>query len=224
MARIYLTGFSCFGTIASNPTEELIQELIKHVQQQQQEADSPQARIIGTKCLEAPILVVHLGVDEKSSNIKLESRASNEAKFRIPDQTGWQPDGVAIDGQEDCRFVRRTKLPVRKLAGSLSNYGVVVSQDAGRYVCNYCYFISLEEAAKRKHMFSLFVHVPPFSKVSKDVQLECMHDLCEQLARCLLEGWEDGEEEEEVGQKGETEEMNKEAREEGKKKIFRHIM
>lgn len=36
MARIYLTGFSCFGTIASNPTEELIQELIKHVQQQQQ--------------------------------------------------------------------------------------------------------------------------------------------------------------------------------------------
>lgn len=99
-----------------------------------------------------------------------------------------------------------------------------MSQDAGRYVCNYCYFISLEEAAKRKHMFSLFVHVPPFSKVSKDVQLECMHDLCEQLARCLLEGWEDGEEEEEVGQKGETEEMNKEAREEGKKKIFRHIM
>lgn len=73
-------------------------------------------------------------------------------------------------------------------------------------------------------MFSLFVHVPPFSKVSKDVQLECMHDLCEQLARCLLEGWEDGEEEEEVGQKGETEEMNKEAREEGKKKIFRNIM
>lgn len=146
MARIYLTGFSCFGTIASNPTEELIQELIKHVQQQQQEADSPQARIIGTKCLEvsafsvqewikqelypslekledagqAPILVVHLGVDEKSSNIKLESRASNEAKFRIPDQTGWQPDGVAIDGQEDCRFVRRTKLPVRKLAGTLN--------------------------------------------------------------------------------------------------------
>jgi len=58
-----------------------------------------------------------LGVDEKSSQIKLENRACNEAKFRIPDQAGWQPDGIAIDRQKDCTFVRKTKLPVRKLAG-----------------------------------------------------------------------------------------------------------
>jgi len=34
MAKIYVTGFSCFGAVTSNPTEELIQELTKHVQQQ----------------------------------------------------------------------------------------------------------------------------------------------------------------------------------------------
>lgn len=33
MARIYVTGFSCFGSVDANPTEELIQELTKRVQQ-----------------------------------------------------------------------------------------------------------------------------------------------------------------------------------------------
>jgi hypothetical protein len=47
-------------------------------------------------------------------------------------------------------------------------------------------------------MFSLFVHVPPFSKVPKETQLEFMHDLFEKLAMCVLEGWEDGQEKEEV--------------------------
>jgi hypothetical protein len=82
-----------------------------------------------------------------------------------------------------------------------------VSQDAGRYVCNYSYFISLEEAIKRKqHIFSLFVHVPPFSKVSKETQLEFLYDLFRQLATCFLEGWEHVEEEvEEVGKNEGTE-------------------
>jgi pyrrolidone-carboxylate peptidase len=61
-----------------------------------------------------------LGVDEKSSHIKLESQAYNEAKFRIPDQAGWQPDGIAINRQEHCTFVRKTNLPVKKLAGNLN--------------------------------------------------------------------------------------------------------
>lgn len=85
-------------------------------------------------------------------------------------------------------------------ADSLSACNVQVSDDAGRYVCNYSYFISLEEAEKRRKMFSLFVHVPPFDKVSKETQLECLHKLFELLARCVVEKWEEDPEEEELNE------------------------
>ena len=67
---------------------------------------------------------MHLGVDEKSENIKLETSACNEAKFRIPDQSGWQPDGVAINCEEDRTYIKKTKLPVRKLAGKIENFEI----------------------------------------------------------------------------------------------------
>ena len=132
-------------------------------------------------------MVLHLGVDEKSDKIKLESTAYNEATFRIPDQSAWKPQGVPINSEEELDFCRTTPLPVGKLAESLSKYDVLVSQDAGRYVCNYTYFISLEEAAKRQNIYPLFVHVPLFSKVSKVTQLACLEELFVQLGTCLVE-------------------------------------
>ena len=85
-------------------------------------------------------------------------------------------------------------------AESMSAYNVQVSHDAGRYVCNYSYFISLEEAEKRRKMFSLFVHVPPFDKVSKETQLECLHALFGLISRCVVEQWEADPEEERINE------------------------
>ncbi len=132
-----------------------------------------------------PTFVVHLGVDEKCQQIKLENRAFNEAKFRIPDQSGWKPDGIPINGAEKCSYFRETKLPIGNLAAALQKYNVLVSKDAGRYVCNYSYFVSLEEASQREGIFPLFVHVPLFSKVSKERQLEFLGALFQELAMCF---------------------------------------
>ena len=41
---------------------------------------------------------------------------------------------------------------------------------AGRFVCNYIYFLSLREAAANAGWHALFVHVPAFAVVSEDVQ------------------------------------------------------
>ncbi len=131
--------------------------------------------------------MLHLGVDEKCDKIKLESTAYNEATFRIPDQSAWKPQGVPINSEEELDFVRTTPLPVGKLAESLSKYDVLVSQDAGRYVCNYTYYISLEEAAKRSKIYPLFVHVPLFSQVPKETQLAFLEELFVQLETCLAE-------------------------------------
>jgi hypothetical protein len=62
-------------------------------------------------------------------------------------------------------------------------------------------------------MYSLFVHVPPFSKVSKETQLECLNALFELLATCLLQGcWEDDGEEDGKEEKKEIQKGNKSLR------------
>ena len=60
-------------------------------------------------------------------------------------------------------------------------YGVTISDDAGRFVCNYVYYHSLRFAEKKGHK-SLFVHVPLFSAVDKETQMGFALSLLEAIA------------------------------------------
>mmetsp|Transcript_13213 Transcript_13213/g.16115 ORF Transcript_13213/g.16115 Transcript_13213/m.16115 type:complete len:139 (-) Transcript_13213:123-539(-) len=69
--------------------------------------------------------------------------------------------------------------------------GVEVSVDPGRFVCNYTYCYSLKKCAAVKNncekeigpgrlpplVYSLFLHVPPFSVASEELQLSFITDL-----------------------------------------------
>lgn len=144
-----------------------------------------------------PVLLVHLGVDEKCDHFKLEQCAYNDATFRMPDGDGWWPREVEIDGSEEYGAARRTSLPVKALAKALSRHNVEVSQDPGRFVCNWTYFLSLQESSKRAGVYPIFVHVPLFQDVPKEAQLGFLKDLFGELARAAAEGWQ--EEPEETG-------------------------
>ena len=74
----------------------------------------------------------------------------------------------------------------------LSEHKVVVSEDAGRYICNWTYYLSLAECAKRQErdanlvkMHALFVHVPRFECVAEDAQFKFITDLLQRLAECV---------------------------------------
>ena len=45
-----------------------------------------------------------------------------------------------------------------------------VSQDPGRFVCNYIFYSSLWQGACHSRWHSLFVHVPSFSVISEERQ------------------------------------------------------
>ena len=49
---------------------------------------------------------------------------------------------------------------------------VIVSTDPGRFVCNYTYYYSLTKTQHDEQVYSLFVHVPPFSVVPQEEQLK----------------------------------------------------
>ena len=68
-------------------------------------------------------------------------------------------------------------------AHSLSSkgYDVMVSNDAGRFVCNYVYYQSLYHASLHGTK-SLFVHVPLFNKINKNTQFQFTISLFEALA------------------------------------------
>lgn len=66
------------------------------------------------------VVVVHLGVNAKSTGaILLECQAVNEASFRVPDTTGWQPVACCIDGSCSLDATLRCDLPLQALAGAL---------------------------------------------------------------------------------------------------------
>lgn len=44
--------------------------------------------------------------------------------------------------------------------------------DPGRFVCNYTYYYSLSKTEQSEQVYSLFVHVPPFSVVGKEEQMK----------------------------------------------------
>eukprot|EP00884_Botryococcus_braunii_P019923 jgi/Botrbrau1/6614/Bobra.104_2s0003.2 len=159
--------------------------------------------------------MVHLGVDAHGKAFKLETRAFNEATFRVPDEDGYQPSHMKID--ETCSESKalHTDLLLSSLEEKLwqQQHKVCLSGDAGRFLCNFIYYKSLQQAQARcqgergttdvpdgvvlqsaaqrdannvvegVRWHSLFVHVPPFALIDKEDQLRFLGDLLDQLSK-----------------------------------------
>lgn len=194
--KFVVTGFSTFPGVPQNPTETAVRHLKQlladgHIQLEgDAEICSLDILVVSAKNVTAwleelsrrfsgsedTIILLHFGVDSKSHHFKLESRAVNEATFRCPDQDGWQPYQQSIDCQAGSRGdALLTPLPLNRLIGILQQAGfhVSISQDAGLYLCNFLYYMSLSCAAMKAHstLQSLFVHVPKFDSISLEDQL-----------------------------------------------------
>lgn len=176
-----ITGFGSFGEIEENPTESLIQSLsledsstvtyhtsVIMVSQEHVDAwmrDTFQNLVDEGSIVGENLVFIHLGVSETSSEIRLERYAYNECDFRIPDVTGAQPRGLAISIEKEYGQRQETGLAVMEIAQSLEgSVRCRVSEDPGRYVCNYLYYRSLmgckEKQGPGMELNSLFVHVP----------------------------------------------------------------
>lgn len=144
---------------------------------------------------DGPVVLLHLGIDVSSTQFKLEAQAVNDATFRCPDQRGWQPRGSLIDDHPGCLLATRllTDLDVATLADQLAErrqHDVSVSLDAGRFVCNLTYYLSLlhsqkERQRKRVPLHALFVHVPPLAAVPLEQQYSFLLDVLAGVASML---------------------------------------
>ncbi|KGN51794.1 uncharacterized protein LOC105435561 [Cucumis sativus] len=202
---IHVTGFKKFHGVAENPTEAIVSDLKAFVE----EKGLPAGVTLGSctvldaagdgalpvlqKVLESgvsnvtetnKVVWLHLGVNSGSTRFAIEWQAVNEATFRYADEHGWQPQKLPIVSEDgEISMIRKTSCSALVILEKLKakSYNVILSTDAGRFVCNYVYYHSLRFAEQKGHK-SLFVHVPLFSKIDKETQMRFIHSLLEAIA------------------------------------------
>eukprot|EP00891_Asterochloris_glomerata_P006491 jgi/Astpho2/6491/Aster-06953 len=125
---------------------------------------------------ERDVILLHFGLDNEATCIKLEKQAKNEATFRVPDQAGWQPTSQTIIDRLGIDSRSRTDLPIDVCCDALKleGYRCQQSLDPGLFVCNFIYYNSMALARQnwQEGWHSLFVHVPPVSVVDTEDQFQ----------------------------------------------------
>ncbi|EEF36996.1 pyrrolidone-carboxylate peptidase 1 [Ricinus communis] len=205
---IHVTGFKKFQGVTDNPTETIVTNLKDFVQKRGLPAGVTlgSCNVLETagegalpllyKVLESnaaatnvgeneQVVWLHLGVNSGALGFAIERLAVNEATFRCPDELGWQPlqhpivpeDGGTSCTRETCCSINEILKFLKKKKG----YNVTTSDDAGRFVCNYVYYHSLRFAEQKGHK-SLFVHVPLFSRIDEETQMQFIASLLEAIA------------------------------------------
>lgn len=175
--RSLLASTRVFKTAAKSTREEL-QAMYKGL-------DVPAHPVIAGKSrAERRIIFVHLGVNVCVNNFQLEIQGRNEATFSCPDELGWTPIKKPIDSNNsDLSAICQTTLKLDHLISDLRRKGfsVDISTDAGRFVCNWVYYNSLQ-LAEANGANALFVHVPPASVIPVGRQTQFIAALIDSIA------------------------------------------
>lgn len=181
----HVTGFGAFGTtdrIEVNPSARLVETLPDSLAQRPlpahvRIASARVLRVAGRSAAAAVAtlpcdgeeeagdmsICVHVGVHGHTKSFLLERCAWNEASFRDADEDGWTPKAEPVLLDEPLGACLSTDVPVLALAEALSSVGfpTAVSEDPGRYVCNFLYCAALKAASRaQSSMPTLFVHIP----------------------------------------------------------------
>ncbi|MFT7484819.1 MAG: pyroglutamyl-peptidase [Candidatus Paceibacteria bacterium] len=191
---LFLTGFEPFLDVPVNVSGELARaldgELLNGVELRSfvlpvsfRETPVAYLSALNSVAGEEVVALCSLGVHGKPY-FRLESRARAILDSKKPDADGVLPAELEPLGDQD----RSTTVHLERLARALRDGGgqdVRVSQDAGGYLCERCYWDVLGESSARK-IPGVFLHVPPLDALPVEQQLPVVKSfLLELLAQAL---------------------------------------
>lgn len=177
--RILLTGFTPFGGMPLNPSEEIV----RHISENTDALPGVSLSIdvlptvfqaAGEKIREnisrfLPHSVLMLGVVPGSDHFRLERFAINIDDSDMPDLAGDIPDGRPIELTGPAAY--ETNLPLRLLARTLGSREIPVrfSSHAGTYVCNHVLYAALH-VIKEEQLDTQcgLIHIPLMSEQVTD--------------------------------------------------------
>ncbi|XP_034172373.1 pyroglutamyl-peptidase 1 [Osmia lignaria lignaria] len=117
-----------------------------------------------------PTLVLHVGVSSKAKSLTIECCAHSNGYLR-QDTSDKCPDESNIKPK-----ILETKINVNKICSAInenSECNACISHDAGRYLCEYIFYKSLQIDP----MKTLFIHVPDFDQYSSIQTAKGLHDI-----------------------------------------------
>ncbi|XP_019493386.1 PREDICTED: pyroglutamyl-peptidase 1-like protein isoform X1 [Hipposideros armiger] len=166
---VVVTGFGPFRQHLVNSSWEAVKELSKlglgtdmelELRTLQLPVDYREVKQRVTRIWEdlQPQLTVHVGLDAAAKTIVLEQCGKNRG-FREADIRGFRPERGAClpDGPEVIESRVNMKVVSRRAA--VEGVEVAFSRDAGRYVCDYTYYLSLHHG----NGCAALIHIPPLS-------------------------------------------------------------
>lgn len=168
--RVLLTGFGPFGEHEINPSAEIVKRVRPPANIKLRKAiievnyDKVNQSYLKYLDKRKPDLILNMGYSELAPTLQLEQYAHNRATDSKPEST----KTFKVNNQGSRRLRTRVDLPklVKKICKK--NVPAAVSVDAGQYLCNYLYYLSLEWS--RKHgSNALFVHVPLYTERAVDL-------------------------------------------------------
>ncbi len=170
--KILITGFGPFPGVEKNPTGMLLSEAVGNPGIL---ADHDlQTEILPTtweyirgwvgKNLEnaAYDLIVHLGLAVKSQEFRLESTGRNRVSAGVADQDGRiHPGETILQGGPSALSCPLPLASIIEVLRDRRGLPVVISDDAGGYLCNFLYALSLDALQRMDRPPGVvFLHVP----------------------------------------------------------------
>jgi pyroglutamyl-peptidase len=171
--RILVTGFGGFPGAPKNPTAQLMAELARCPPRFARIGITLELAVLpvafaGAGPLVAalarelrPDAILHFGVAPRRRRICVEARALNRVSLLHPDAGGARVAGRAVVAGAPAAL--KSTLPCGLIAAALrrAGFAAALSNDAGAYVCNQTFFLSLNAA----HAPCVgFIHMPPLAR------------------------------------------------------------
>lgn len=173
MGAFLITGFEPFLENKENPSQIVAHEVSQKfsLDFQSLPVSFEQSWAVLEKVLQQKNYdhILLLGLASLRNRISIERVAINWRESEFPDNDGVIKSGEKINFEQPAAYVH--SMPIGDWVIDLKNQGIPaeVSFSAGAYLCNEVYFRTCFAFPKSK---VLFVHLPPFSVIPKEKQIQ----------------------------------------------------
>lgn len=168
--KILLSYFAPFGSLGTNSSEEVAKAI------EAENVDKIRLEVKYQKDFKTLRnaffasnydLVIMLGQARGRDKISLEKRATNLNNPKAKDNDNFFPNEEIM---EDGDHYLYTKIDLDDLIAKINSEFVLISKNAGSFLCNFVYYQALFEFDKP----SLFVHLPTFDTQGDDERIPTM--------------------------------------------------
>ena len=203
MPRILLTGFEPFGENTTNVSQEILERIESEfvitdpwsdfrpksiddvarvtVEKILLKVDESGSNIVAKKLEndESWDVIIHMGLCESCEFIRFELVAQNKIDMKIPDNSGRQLTHESIGESNlftDKSFVKLLKYP------RVDN--LVLSNDAGTYLCNETYYRTLQSLSNSEGEEipkACFIHFPSKEKISVEESIITLKNIISRM-------------------------------------------